>query len=83
MNTHKAQSARDTKGTAPAAVGDRVTLVAMVGDPAPIPPGAVGTVVRVGYWTGGEWNLGVCWDNGRTLGLIYPMDKFTVEKAPV
>ena len=65
---------------APACVGDRVTLVHMVGDPDPIPPGAVGTVVGIDRWPDATWNIGVHWDSGRSLGLIYPLDKFTVEK---
>lgn len=62
--------------TPPVAVGDRVSLVSMGDDPAPIPRGTQGTVTNVSCWTGGEWNIGVKWDNGRTLGLVYPEDKF-------
>ena len=60
----------------PARVGDRIALVTMGDDPAPIPRGTQGTVTGVSYWVGGEWNIGVRWDNGRTLGLVIPEDKF-------
>lgn len=60
----------------PAHVGDRVTLIQMNNDPHPIPPGSEGTVTRICKWVGGEWNIGVRWDSGRTLGLVYPEDKF-------
>lgn len=62
--------------TPPAAVGDRISLVSMGNDPAPIARGSLGTVTSVNHWIGGEWNLGVRWDNGRTLGLVIPEDKF-------
>jgi len=62
----------------PARVGDRVTLLRMSNDPCPIFPGTQGTVTGVSSWLGGEWNIGVLWDNGRTLGLVYPEDRFTV-----
>lgn len=64
--------------TPPAQVGDRVTLVRMGLDPSPIAPGTQGTVLSVTRWYTGGWNLGMRWDNGRTLGLVYPEDKFTV-----
>ena len=64
----------------PARVGDRVTLVRMGDDPSPIAPGTVGTVTGVSCWVGGEWNIGVRWDNGRTLGLVSPGDRFTVAR---
>jgi len=64
----------------PACAGDRVTLTRMGTDPSPIPPGTVGTVTGVSSWLGGEWNIGVRWDNGRTLGLVFPEDRFTVER---
>ena len=65
---------------APAAVGQRITLVRMGNDPCPIPPGTQGTVTHLARWIDGSWNIGVRWDNGRTLGLVYPEDKFTVQK---
>jgi len=67
--------------TPPARVGDRVTLVRMGGDPDPIAPGTVGTVLGTSQWVGGEWNIAVRWDNGRTLGLVFPEDRFTVARS--
>ena len=64
----------------PARVGDRVTLVRMGDDPSPIAPGSTGTVLGTSKWVGGEWNIAVRWDNGRTLGLVYPEDRFTVAR---
>jgi len=68
------------KHEAPAAVGDRITLVRMSNDPAPIPPRSEGTVTHLAHWVDGSWNIGVRWDNGRTLGLVHPEDKFIVRK---
>jgi hypothetical protein len=62
--------------TQPANAGDRIVLVHMGVDPSPIAPGTVGTVTRVTPWISGEWNIGVEWDNGRTLGLVIPEDRF-------
>ncbi len=68
-------------GQAPAAPGERVTLVRMGNDPYPLPPGAQGTVTGVTRWLDGSWNIGVRWDSGRTLGLVYPEDRFVVERG--
>jgi hypothetical protein len=67
------------KTVAPVEVGDRVTLVRMGDDPHPIAPGAVGTVTSAEPWISNEWHIGVRWDSGRTLALIYPIDRFMVE----
>ena len=63
---------------APAVVNDRVMLVKMSNDPAPIPPGSWGTVTGLTRWVDGSWNIGVRWDSGRTLGLVAPEDRFVV-----
>jgi hypothetical protein len=68
-----------TKPRAPVEVGDRVTLIRMGDDPHPIAPGDMGTVTNVGQWINNEWHIGVQWDSGRTLALIYPIDRFNVE----
>jgi hypothetical protein len=57
--------------------GDRIRLVEMPDDPAPILPGTTGTVVWVreqGTWL----QVGVAWDNGRTLMLSMPPDRVEV-----
>ena len=59
--------------------GDRIRLVFMQDDPDPIPPGQEGTVVHVGrHGTGRDaWlQIDVSWDNGRTLMLSSPPDRF-------
>jgi hypothetical protein len=58
-------------------IGDRIELVEMPEDPDPIPPGTQGTV---------DWvnelprfvQIGVRWDNGRSLMLCVPPDRFRV-----
>ena len=57
-------------------VGDRIRLVAMPDDPDPLPIGATGTVVSLTDGPFGQ--IGVEWDNGRTLFLIPGVDKFEV-----
>jgi hypothetical protein len=48
--------------------GDRVRLIHMPSDPAPIKPGTTGTVVAV---TGGAFpQIQVEWDSGRSLALL-------------
>ncbi|NLS92727.1 MAG: DUF4314 domain-containing protein [Planctomycetaceae bacterium] len=57
--------------------GDRIRLLAMNDDPDPIEPGTTGTVVSVrqqGTWA----QVDVKWDNGRTLMLVVPPDRFEV-----
>lgn len=61
--------------------GQRIECITMRGDPDPIPPGTVGTGTSVTPWVGGEWNIGMRWDNGRTLGLVVPEDRFTVARS--
>ncbi len=78
INTQQRATLRTTKqDTPPAKAGDRVTLIAMA-DPWPMGPHEKGTVMSATRWVDGSWNIGVAWDNGRTLGLVHPEDKFTV-----
>lgn len=61
--------------------GDRIRLTSMTNDPAPIEPGAIGTVIAVASFDRGPnaWNqIHVEWDNGRTLMLVVPPDEFEV-----
>ena len=61
--------------------GDRVRLLTMHDDPDPIPAGQVGTVVGVASHGGGQavWHqIDVAWDNGRTLMLVSPPDRFEI-----
>ena len=57
-------------------VGDRIRLVAMPDDPDPLPPGSTGTVTSVTEGNMGQ--LGVDWDNGRSLFLLPGIDQFNV-----
>lgn len=59
-------------------VGDRIELVSMPDDPDPIPAGAQGTVNYVGKFPGLGQQIGVKWDNNRTLMLINGVDEFKV-----
>jgi hypothetical protein len=65
--------------------GDRIELVEMGRevdgrpDPDPILPGSKGTVRRVqelGVWSCHQ--VGVTWDDGRTLSLVCPPDLYRV-----
>lgn len=57
--------------------GDRIRLLAKQDDPDPIPPGQEGTVVGVAR-QGGWDQINVAWDNGRTLMLVSPPDRFAI-----
>ena len=55
-------------------VGDRIRLVSMPDDPDPLAEGTTGTVVSV---TDGPYGqIGVDWDNGRSLFLIPGIDSY-------
>lgn len=57
--------------------GDRIELLHMPNDPDPIPRGTQGTVTYVSELNFGrrpETQIGVKWDNGRTLSVILPTD---------
>ena len=61
--------------------GDRIRLVSMQDDPDPAQVGQVGTVVSVSRHDGGKdaWHqIDVAWDNGRTLMLVSPPDRFVI-----
>ncbi len=61
--------------------GDRIRLIAMPDDPDPIEAGQTGTVVSVRRHddTQGTWHqIDVAWDNGRTLMLVSPPDRFEI-----
>ena len=55
---------------------DRIQLTSMKYDPYPIEPGTKGTVKEVmpGIFDD-ETYVDVQWDNGRTLGLVLPIDE--------
>ncbi len=62
--------------------GDRIELVAMNDDPDPIPAGTRGTVQHVNQLSG--WSqFDVQWDNGRTLMLVTPEDRFRLIRNPI
>ena len=59
--------------------GQRVECIDMVGDPAPIPTGARGTVLLVqNMHSFREHHIYVAWDSGRTLTLISSVDKWRI-----
>jgi hypothetical protein len=60
-------------------VGDTVELITM-NDPYPIAPGEKGEVYWVNPLSNDEVQIGVNWENGRRLYLIYPFDKFKIIK---
>jgi hypothetical protein len=60
-------------------VGDRVELISMPSDPDPVPPGTQGTVDWVGdpnMFGDNTQQIGVAWDNGRSLIMIKGIDRF-------
>ena len=65
----------------PTKPGDRIRLVEMLDDPNPVAVGALGTVravADIGVAGKAEFHVAVDWDNGRTLSLVCPDDKFEV-----
>jgi len=54
--------------------GTRIELIQMGNDPRPVPPGTRGTVAYID----GKGQIGMDWDNGRTLSLIPGEDSFRV-----
>ena len=61
--------------------GDRIRLIAMPDDPHPVPAGSMGTVVDVASIGSGRnrwFQVDVDWDNGRSLMLVSPPDRFVV-----
>jgi hypothetical protein len=59
-------------------IGDRIELLAMPNDPSPIPSGTKGKVEPITDIGHGEHQVGVKWENGRTLMLILPHDKIRI-----
>lgn len=59
---------------------DRIELLAMPNDPAPIPVGSRGTVAFINELMDGtdSCQLWVEWDSGRSLMLLYPIDRFRI-----
>ena len=54
--------------------GNRIRLLSIRNNPAPISPGAEGTVVKVAHFC--EWSqVVVDWDNGPQLTLSIPPDR--------
>lgn len=60
--------------------GDRVRLVLMGDDPDPIPAGSEGTVTDTFDFGDGAWQIGIKWDNGRSLYCVCPPDVLTMIK---
>lgn len=56
-------------------IGDRLELVSMGEDPRPLEPGTVGVVVHICDIEGFE-QIGVAWENGRTLALLPGVDRW-------
>jgi hypothetical protein len=61
-------------------VGDRIEMVLMPDDPDPIPTGTQGTIdyvtdVDLGRPNRPYTQIGVKWDNGRTLSVCTPPDR--------
>jgi hypothetical protein len=53
-------------------VGTRIELIEMEDDPNPVSPGIRGTVIGVDDAA----SIMVDWDNGRSLSLIYGVDRY-------
>lgn len=62
----------------PCKAGDRIELIAMPNDPAPIPAGTRGTVVMAPTWFQNNWQICVKWEVKRSLNLCSPPDLFRV-----
>lgn len=63
--------------------GHRIRLVEMPEDPDPVPAGSLGTVrlVQEGVWRDGALTLTVVWDNGRSLNIISPPDRYEIVRS--
>lgn len=55
-------------------IGDLIELIRM-DDPNPVPVGERGVINRVSKLPRDEVQLGVKWNNGRTLSIILPHDE--------
>ena len=61
--------------------GTRIRLIAMPDDPHPLPAGSLGTVVGgdiIGPGRNAWLQIWVAWDDGRSLSLAVPPDKYEV-----
>ncbi|WP_442508707.1 DUF4314 domain-containing protein [Novipirellula sp. SH528] len=67
--------------TTPLKSGDRIRLISMTDDPAPIPAGITGTVAGV-YPQSGWTQVDVEWDNGRSLMPSIPPDMVERTEPP-
>lgn len=56
--------------------GDRIKLINMPNDPQPIEAGSLGTVLSITPLDNTSFQIEVDWDNGRTLSLVTPPDRF-------
>ena len=62
--------------------GDRIRLLEMRNDADTIPAGQVGTVLAVRHCEQDTWlQIDVAWDNGRTLMLVVPPDRYELIAA--
>jgi len=59
-------------------IGQIIELLQMDNEPNPIPKGTRGVVIRINPMPNNEKQIIVKWENGRTLMLIHPEDKFRV-----
>lgn len=59
-------------------IGQKIELIRMDNDPNPIPVGTKGIVTKLNPMPNNEVQICVKWENGRTLMLIYPEDKFRI-----
>jgi hypothetical protein len=62
-------------------VGKRIRLLKMGEDPDPIEALSEGVITWFCKFTENKrfcYQLSVDWDNGRSLGLVYPYDKFVI-----
>jgi len=56
--------------------GYRIRLLDMPDDPNPLETGSLGIVQSIVPLAGNCFQIHVEWDNGRTLSLISPVDRF-------
>lgn len=58
--------------------GTRIELLEMPGDPDPVAIGTRGTVEQYHRFSDSSVQIAVKWDNGRTLALVVPPDRYKV-----
>jgi hypothetical protein len=59
-------------------IGQIIVLLEMNNDTNPVPVGTKGVVTKINPMPNNETQICVNWENGRTLMLIYPEDKFKI-----